>query len=345
MQYGKTFHDHIRRHLELLYDLASERSNVSKEKALSVAARFDPFIHKFAPGFCDELEGMSVGADISYMEAVLLQVRQEVVNLHRHGLDNLECTSYAISSEYSVDGKTYSGQNADLTGDFEDFTSVVTFKVEGKPSIMMVIPAGQLSYLGMNDLGMSVNCNFLVCDGWKEGFPRYLISRLLLEQRTVEEACSIMAKLERASSRNILICDRDDRMIDFETTATKLARIDATGFFVHSNHFIDPAMRQYETSTEYELRDSESRYNRMREMISGNKGKINNNTIKRFLRNHLGEPHTVCMHINENNSAHTFASIINDLTDGVMEVAMGNPCCSEYAAYEIGYGGVKSKTV
>jgi predicted choloylglycine hydrolase len=130
------------------------------------------------------------------------------VNLGKSGAADQECTSYAIKEKCTKHGKVYSGQNADLNGDFEKFSNVITFSVKGKPEIMMLTPAGQISYLGINKEGLSVNCNFLPCSGWKKGFPRYLISRWLLEESTFDDACAKMEKLkERAASRNILLCD------------------------------------------------------------------------------------------------------------------------------------------
>jgi predicted choloylglycine hydrolase len=208
--------------------------------------------------------------------------------------------------------------------------------VEGKPQIMMLVPAGQISYIGMNSEGMSTNCNFLSCDGWKRGYPRYLISRLLLEQRTVEEACGMLTSLtDRASSRNILLADYKGNIVNFETTADDCGRIEAEGMFVHSNHFIDPYMKKYERGDEIDLKDSKWRLTRLTELIEENKGRIDNNMIKSFLRDHKGGTFSVCTHASKaTGNYHTFSSLINNLTDRVMEVSKGNPCGSEYAAYE-----------
>jgi len=42
-----------------------------------------------------------------------------------------------------------------------EFTVVLTFAVTGKPAVMMLVPAGQISYLGISSEGLSANANFL----------------------------------------------------------------------------------------------------------------------------------------------------------------------------------------
>lgn len=335
-QHGEALRDEIRQHLELIYSLSFKESGIQKSKALESSALFAPHIENYAPGFIEEINGLSRGAGITPEEALLVQVRQEIVNMRRYAAAGKECTAYAIGKEYTNDGKVYSGQNSDLAGDFESFSSVVTFEVAGRPRIIMVIPAGQLSYQGMNEEGIGVNCNFLSGNHWGEGFPRYLISRYLLEERTIDGACGKMESLNgRASSRNVLICDRHGRMYDYETITTDFGKIEGTEFLVHSNHFIHPRMLKYETSSEEELRDSFMRYDRLAELIRQNKGRIDSEMIKGFLRDHMNQPNCICVHMSKEGDYHTFASIINHLCDNIFEVAKGAPCSKEYKKYKL----------
>lgn len=334
-QHGEALREQIRQHLELIYELSDKESHLPRERALSIAKYYESYILEYTPGFMEELAGLGEGAGITADEALLLQVRQEVVNLARHGSADRECTSYAVGTGYTSNGKVYSGQNIDLAGDFERISNVVTFAVDGRPKILMVSPAGQISCNGINERGMSINCNYLPCDGWKKGYPRYLISRMLIEKDSFGEACAALEGIkERAASRNFLLADRNGNIADFETTSTAVGRIDATGKFVHSNHFLHPNMLLYETSEDYEMVDSLGRLNRLNDLFEQNKGKINDLTIQGFLRNHDDEPYCVCMHPFEKNAYHTFASLIQNLTDSVMEVCKGNPCQGEYVMYE-----------
>ncbi len=339
--HGEALRYKIKEHIELTYELADKFSGVPREEVLSVTKKFEPFIEKYAPGFLDEIKGIGEGADITEEEAMLLQIRQEVVYLAKYSSMGRECTSYAIGGEYTKDGRVYSGQNADLSGDFESISNVITFEVKDKPKVMMLTPAGQISYLGINSEGMSVNCNFLPCNGWREGYPRYLISRLLLEKRTFEEACETMKSIkERASSRNVLLADYEGRIADFEVNTESMGCVESLDMFVHSNHFIDPYMKKYEKSTELEMIDSEWRRKRVTELINENRGRIDAEIIKSMLRDHKKDDavgkFSICTHAcKETDQYHTIASIINDLEKTTMEITRGLPCINQYKKYKL----------
>lgn len=340
-QHGEALRGQIQEHLQITYANAKRVSGIDPERALQVASLYAPYIAQHAPGFLEEIEGLGEGANITSQEALLLQVRQEATYLSLYGQGGFEseCSSYAVGPGYTADGKMYAGQNADLAGNFEDVSNVITFAVEDKPQVMMVVPAGQISYLGMNSEGMGVNCNFLACDGWRKGYPRYLISRLLMEQRTFEEACQVMDRLtERSSSRNVLLTDYKGNIADFETTSIDIGRIDAEGMFVHTNHFLDIRMQQYEKATGNSWVDTHWRYYRIRQLMENNKGKITPEVIKEILRDHAMDPIynkiSICTHeCDESNYYHTFTAMIENLTDLTMEITCGNPCENEFKTY------------
>lgn len=218
-QHGEALRPMIRAHLELIYTQGARRSNLAPETARRWALAFGPMIGEAAPHFLDEIEGVAEGAGIELAEALLLQVRQEVAHVARFGTVDLECTSFAVSGPYTRTGGTFAGQNADLAGGIEAFSAVLTFAVTGKPAVMMLVPAGQISYLGMSSEGLSADANFLRSAGWRTGFPRYLLTRLAIEQPTLKAAVDAALTPRRASSRNLLLADRAGAMVDIETTA------------------------------------------------------------------------------------------------------------------------------
>ena len=58
--------------------------------------------------------------------------------------------------------------------------------------------------------------------------------------------------------------------------------------------------------------------------------------IRSFLRDHGDESslYSICMHPSEHNTYHTFAAIVNHLTDRCLELAVGYLCQHEFAPYE-----------
>jgi len=324
----------IRAHLELIYTQGAQRSNLVPETARRWALAFGPMIGDAAPHFLEEIEGVAEGADIEQSEALLLQVRQEVAHVARFGAVDLECTSFAVSGPYTRAGTTFAGQNADLAGGIEAFSAVVTFAVTGKPAVMMLVPAGQISYLGISSEGLSADANFLRSAGWRTGFPRYLLTRFAIEQPTLKAAVDAALTPRRASSRNLLLADRTGAMVDIETTAQEHGLAWGDGCLVHANHHVLPGMAGHETATAEELHNSGRRQDRIAALMEEHRGRIDATVLKTVLRDHANRPHSICAHPGERVS-YSFASIVSDLEAGAMEVAVGPPCEHDYVRYEV----------
>ncbi len=324
----------IRAHLELIYTQGAQRSSLSPDTARRWALAFGPVIGEAAPDSLEEIEGVAEGAGVERSEALLLQVRQEVAHVARFGAVDLECTSFAVSGPYTRTGTTFAGQNADLAGGIEAFSAVLTFAVTGKPAVMMLVPAGQISYLGISSEGLSADANFLRSAGWRTGFPRYLLTRLALEQPTLKAAVDAALTPRRASSRNLLLADRAGAMVDIETTAHEHGLAWGDGCLVHANHHVVPGMAGHETATPDELHNSGCRQDRIAALMEEQRGRLGASVLKTVVRDHANRPHSLCAHPGERVS-YSFASIISDLEAGAMEVAVGPPCEHDYVRYEV----------
>ena len=333
-QHGEALRSMIRAHLELIYTQGAQRSNLAPETGRRWALAFGPMIGEAAPHFLEEIEGVAEGADIEQSEALLLQVRQEVAHVARFGAVDLECTSFAVSGPYTRAGTTFAGQNADLAGGIEAFSAVLTFAVTGKPAVMMLVPAGQISYLGISSEGLSADANFLRSAGWRTGFPRYLLTRLAIEQPTLKAAVDAALTPRRASSRNLLLADRTGAIVDIETTAQEHGLAWGDGCLVHANHHVLPGMGGHETATAEELHNSGRRQDRIAALMEEHRGRIDATVLKTVLRDHANRPHSICAHPGERVS-YSFASIVSDLEAGAMEVAVGPPCEHDYVRYEV----------
>jgi isopenicillin-N N-acyltransferase like protein len=333
-QHGEALRALIRAHLELIYTQGAQRSQLAPETARRWALAFGPVIRDAAPHFMEEIEGLAAGAGVELAEALLLQVRQEVAHVARFGTVDLECTSFAVSGPYTRTGGTFAGQNADLAGGIEAFSAVLTFAVGGKPAVTMLVPAGQISYLGMSSEGLSADANFLRSGGWRTGFPRYLLTRLALEQPTLKAAVDAVLTPRRASSRNLLLADRAGAMVDIETTAQEHGLVWGDGCLVHANHHVVPGMACHETATPDELHNSTCRQERMAALMEAHRGRLDASTLKAVLRDHGNRPDSICAHPGERVS-YSFASIISDLEGGCMEIAVGPPCEHDYVRYEV----------
>lgn len=337
-QYGEECRDLILQHRDLALERLQKKSDLGYETVMERALWYEPWVEHAAPFFCEEIRGLSEGAGITEAEAWLLQLRAEVAIVTEDESGD-ECTSFAVQPEATSDGVGLVGQNADLPPFYRDIAIVAEMQFDDIPNILMLLPAGQLSYLGINDAGMGVSANFLTCDGWRVGFPRYFFSRMVLTKRTVDEGAELIENLHRASSRNLVMLDGAGGAINLETSVTESARIYPTaGILAHANNYQSPEMQHVERSTGVGLANSQGRNESMHSMLNTRHGELNAEAMKDVLRDRTDPMACVNRHhddIPELDSM-TFASLIMQPSLGNIHIAVGPADENSYTLYGFG---------
>jgi isopenicillin-N N-acyltransferase-like protein len=328
-QYGEACADLIHRHRDLALARLGTRASVSPDEAQAKALRYRPWVQHYAPFFDEEIQGVAAGAGISLAEAYLLQLRAE---LAAPVLESDECTSFAVQPEAARDGITLVGQNADLPAFYGEISIVAEIVPDDMPSLLMLLPAGQVSYIGINDRGLGVFANFVTCDGWRLGLPRYFYSRLALTQASADDAIDLLRSVRRASSRNLMLLDASGVVADLETTPTRDARLEPeNGLLAHSNHYVAETLIVEERSSAEYVENSRARLDRMRELLHANHGRLDVPTMQEILRDRACHPHNICRAPGDLESdVITFASVVAEPTEGRMWVAVGPPHEHDY---------------
>lgn len=331
-QYGKACETLIRRHLELVENRMKDRAGADKGKIEAVVMQFRAFVRQYASYFDEEIAGLSEGAGITLAEAYTLQLRAE---LNRQLSAGNECTTYAVRRDKTANDVGLIGQDADLPAFYAEIGVVTEIIPDDAPAILQFTPAGQISYIGMNNQGMTCFGNFLSCDGWKVGFPRYLLSRLALTHTSVSDALAHLKTIERASSRNLIMMDGEGNMADFETTADRYAILcDEDGLLCHSNHYLSEELLSEERHTVRGLANSRARYARMHQLLAENAGSLDADKMETILRDRTGEFPICRMLGDEASDTITAASVIAMPALGKMRVAIGPPNLYEYRTYQ-----------
>ena len=344
-QIGRAFGENcaglIGQHLRQALDRLQRRAGISPEQACQKALAYRPFVVEHAPFLDEEIQGVAAGAGLTLAEAYLLQLRAELAVGTPAGRDaegGDECTSFAVLADATVTGTALVGQNADLPAFYREIATVVELVPDDAPAVLMLTPAGQVSYIGINDRGLGVFANFLTCDGWRRGYPRYLLSRLALTRSTVDEAIDAVRAVPRASSRNLMMLDGTGTAADLETTPTRDAWLEPVdGLLAHSNHYVAAALHAEERSPAAGVANSRIRLARMRELLERERGQLDVATMQRVLRDRAGQPDALCRLPGEtpDSDVITFASVIAEPTAGRLHVAVGPPNKHAYHEYAL----------
>lgn len=106
---------------------------------------------------------------------------------------------------------------------------------------------------------------------------------------------------------------------------------------VHTNHYLSPKMQSVEAAGTYS--SSHVRLNRAKRLLRRQLGQVTVESLQTILRDHVNFPDSICTHEDPEDSPHergaTIASLIMDVTAGVMWAAPGPPCQGEYVAYPL----------
>jgi isopenicillin-N N-acyltransferase-like protein len=346
-QIGQSTADLIHRHRDLALNRLERQLGISAKDALENSLAYRPYIQRHAPFFDEEVRGIADGSGLTLQEAYLLQLRAELGVVTREAISKEpgdECTTFAALPEATSDGVGILGQNADLPAFYSEIGVVIEYVFDDMPSVLMLTPAGQVSYIGINDRGLGVCANYLSCEGWRVGFPRYLLSRLALTHETVDDALAAVRGVHRASSRNLLMLDAHGGAADLETTAADDARIDPErGMIAHANHYTSGEMLRHERAKSPNLENSQQRHATMRELLDNRYGEINPAVMQSILRDRSCLPDSLCRMPEDNPDSDTitFASLIAQPSKGQMWISVGPPNEHEYYRYAFGAQPVK----
>lgn len=237
---------------------------VSMESLRPALAAYAAEITAATPDLATEVRGLAEGAGIELEEALLLQVRREVMGYQKvprrasrrtapivpatdpatdpaagptvgpavHPTMG-DCTTYARSGPMPV-----LAQTIDLNGDLDDQIAVLEIARAGSSRRALVLSfGGLLGYLGLNSDGLAVGLNLVLGGEWRPGLPPYLAIRHLLDTASdVDEAIEILRGLRMASSRSLTLCD-PAKAACVEFVGDDLRVLETTEP-VHTNHFL-----------------------------------------------------------------------------------------------------------
>jgi isopenicillin-N N-acyltransferase-like protein len=344
-QHGEQARDRVRRSIAIYQEMFRATAGLDWQSVLERSREFTQAIGAVEPAVLEEMRGIADGARVSLEEVVGVNCRTEILfgqpRTQPGGLVGEECTTIAVAPEASADGHALIGKNWDWQAACRESLIILVVQPDEGPAFVTLVEAGMLARDGVNAAGIAVCGNLLrsTQDRGEPGLPVPIIRRRILTSTRLDDALNAVIRAKRSGSTNYLIGHASGLFINIEATPQEVYFVyPERGLLTHSNHFLSLEARLKGVHIDYSA-DTLYRHYRARQLLESRLGGITIEDIQAALRDHVGFPRSVCRHPDgrepEQTRTATVASVVVDLTDGVMYVAAGPPCAHHYQAVSV----------
>lgn len=342
-QHGEALRGQIREFFATAYEVhAANLPMVAGEEALlRFCRRSQGFFANYAPDLVDELRGIADGAGLTFDQIVYLNSFLEMEDLRAPGLGgrildgNLwGCSTFNILPAASTDGKSYIGQTFDMEQFYAKFNVLLRIKPSQGPACLVYSLAGLLGLNGFNERGVALVINKIVANDAREGVIYPLVVRKALAQERIGDALGAVIFAPRASGVNYQLASDCGVAFCAETSATYYELLPFDGAIGHTNHYLSPAMRRFETPKWLSHGGSYVRHQVLARRLREGEGAIDAAWLKALTIDHTNYPRCICAHgmpgLGECESFQTIAAVVIDPAARSMWFCHENPCRNEY---------------
>lgn len=336
-EYGEKCRELIHLSLETYKKAFQEDLKIRWEDALTLGKKFLPTIETYDPLAVIEIRGLAKGAGRAFEEILVLHVKTELKLVASiGGFDG--CTTLCATPEATLHHNSLVGKNWDWTVDSQKLGVILRKKRSDGPSTVSLTEAGIIGRDGFNSAGIAIVANALISDNWHSGVPLHLIIQKALRASSMNDAMAAVLSADRASSNNYMILHKDGEAVCLEAAPSEYNVLWANqGVLSHSNHFIIPNSKIKDHLPAI-YPNTLTRHHRARKLINQERGNITVDTFKGILTDHFDYPYSICWHSNSKvkseNQIQTNASMIFEVEQRKMHVAMGPPCQNQYIAID-----------
>lgn len=325
------------------YQMGVKRGAIFQKAGLSFPLRLDAFqlhhgkasekiLKKFFPEVCEEVQGVTDTIGVDYLPFISWMLCMGCCMYHLE--DNIPvkirgCTAFA----YSERNRVIYGRNNDLPPCLKKGSKSEIYAPDSGNKFNLTTSSFINGEEGLNEHGLAVAMTFVMTKRKeiKAGFNSCFIVRYLLEKAAnTEQALSMLMELPIASNCNILLADKNGKMLVVECTPTikkvrEAEKTDAGNIVCTVNSFISDEMKLYDDAKGNDY-DSQKRYSVV--MGKGFRGMEGNliETAQRLLR---GEYGFLCQYDDEPNFETVWSSVF-DLEDLMIYRAEGDPRKNKY---------------
>ncbi len=347
-RHGSLLKDMIQDFYHTSFDL--HRNNLSllsdRKALLDFTGKNTGFLKKYSMPLYEELQGIADGSGLALEDLVYLNSFLELEDLRPPGLGSRllskslwGCTSFNILPEAAKDRKPYVGQTFDMEQYYSKYNVVLKIRPDNGPVQLVYSLAGILGLNGMNSAGIALTINKVVANDARSGVIYPFIVRRALAQERIGDAFGAVVFTERASGINYQLSCREGVAWCIETSAGSYDLLPVKGAISHTNHYLSPLMRKFETANWLSHGGSYVRHQVSTGMLEKKMGEIDVDLLKQLTRDHTNYPRCICAHgleeQGEMDAFATIAAVVYDTADLVMHICNENPCLNEYVQIKL----------
>jgi len=319
----------------ILIDAAYSSLELTWEGAKIQARKYLPFAEERYSQYVDEMRGIAEGANVEFDDIMVLNAMEAVTT---DALHLTRCTSMAVNEERTSDGHVLAAHNEDWIPEDEGDVFVVSAKPDKEPPFLAMTYGGLLPNVGFNAYGIAQLIDSVYPSDSRIGIPRLVVARAVLSSHRISGAIGRTLVQHRAAGYNHLLVHESGEMYSIEVSARKFEILYGhDGTMVHTNHYLDPQMKQVEKDPE-ELLSSRVRYFRASRLLHQTE-KHNIKSLQAIQKDHVNVPNSICNHniagSDPLDREKTINALVIDLTAREMHIAWGNPCQNIYHTYHL----------
>ena len=319
----------------ILINAAYNSLELTWEGAKIQARKYLPFAEERYTQYVDEMRGIAEGANVDFDDVMVLNAMEAVTT---DALHLTRCTSMSVNEERTTDGHVLAAHNEDWIPEDEGDVLVISAKPDKEPPFLAMTYGGLLPNVGFNAYGIAQLIDSVYPADSRIGIPRLVVARAVLSSKRISGAIGRTLVQHRAAGYNHLLVHESGEMYSIEVSARKFEILYAhDGYMVHTNHYLDPQMKQVEKDPE-ELLSSRVRYFRASRLLRQTE-KHNIKSLQAIQKDHVNVPNSICNHniagADPLDREKTINALVIDLTSREMHIAWGNPCQNIYHTYHL----------
>jgi isopenicillin-N N-acyltransferase-like protein len=336
--YGETLREKINANIEDLKASIIRKTGQEGDAVLAEFVRTTKYLERAeerTPHLVEEVRGIADGANLPFTTAFALQSLEGLVSGEAMGA----CSALGI---WGQPGKpTLLAQTADNSSTWHDKLTLLHIRYpESDLEVYTMAFSGFVGVYGINNYGMGVCINSLgELKHGKDGLSAPLVSRRLLETKTLQEADAFIRSVNHIAGENFLI-GSPEKTASYECSANQVAEYippnNAPRLF-HTNHAlanedkIEPDILTEEVRRKQadRMANTLTRLATLQDHLGGDKP-VAVEDIKQTLSTH-GE-HPICNHLDDHNPGNvTNYGIVMELsTRPVLHLSSGPPCYTQF---------------